>query len=119
MESLKIEYVKLWMEQSRLFWSRLQSVTALHTGVLAGWYIIKKDNNEWLWLAPFLLALGILLSAFILVIMCRDGQYMNAMRDKAGVDIFPHPNCRCPVGRVCGITMVLLLMAVEAVLMCF
>jgi len=36
--SEKLEYVKLWMQQSQLFWSRLQTATALHTGILVGWY---------------------------------------------------------------------------------
>ncbi|MDO8609357.1 MAG: hypothetical protein Q7R95_02325 [bacterium] len=113
---LKIEYVNLWMQQSQLFWSRLQTATALHTGILVVWFYLSKDE-DWSWLSPFLLGLGIVLSSLILIIMWRDGKYMDAMKDKAGKEVFPHPKCKCPIGRFCAAIMLVILMVVEVCLL--
>jgi len=116
MDTSKIEYVKLWMEQSRLYWSRLQTATALHTGVLVGWYYLQRDKDSPA-LALFLLCAGILLSILILVIMWRDTRYMDAMRKKAGEDVFPYPKCRLPIGGCCGALIIIFIMLAELCLL--
>ncbi len=117
MDTSKIEYVKLWMEQGKLYWSRLQTATALHTGVLVGWYFLQKDM-PCSKLAPSLLVLGIWLSSLILLIMLGDARYWYALRDKAGEDVFPYPKCtRWPIGGVCGALIIFSLMVAEICLL--
>lgn len=111
-EQKELEYVKLWMQQSQLFWSRLQSAALLHTGILAGWYTIKNNHPR---LGIGLLALGFAISFFLLFIMRRDGQYMDSIRNRAP-NAFPWTGADAPNGRLCGMIIVGLLMLCELTL---
>lgn len=122
----KIEYVKLWMQQSQLFWSRLQTTSVLHSGVLIGWYKLETDDKSDL--KSMILLLGIWLSIFLIAIMYRDSQYMEAMKAKAKgfsmtnpnelkEDAFPHLNKNSLSGRACGYFIVATFPVVEIFLL--
>lgn len=107
----QIEYLKLWNEQSKLFWSRLQTATVLHSGVLAGWYKLRQDNSS---LQFFLLLIGSIVTMAILIIMYRDDQYMDKLRDLAG-EYFPKVDST-KLGRRCGYFIVGSIAFVELVI---
>ena len=111
---LEIEYLKLWMEQSKLFWSRLQSAAVLHTAVLAGWYTLGPTHPR---LRCALLFLGLILSVFLLAIMVRDARYLDSLRGKVGALHFPYTGSDNPKGRDCGYIIVGILMVAEVALM--
>jgi hypothetical protein len=107
----RLEYVKLWMQQSQLFWSRLQTVAALHTGVLLGWY---KSRSEVL-LKMGILTVGMILSVLVFIVMLRDGFYMDRfakLANASGEDLCPKIGGRW-IGRVCGLLFVGILMFAE------
>lgn len=104
-----MEYLNLWMQQSQLFWSRLQTATALHTAVLTGWYFIKPEEKI---LKISLLGIGIVISGLILRIMIRDSQYMEAMKEKSKDDLHWPPQS-CFGGRRCGYLLVIVFIIIE------
>jgi len=86
------EAIKLWQEESKLMWSRIQTVSVLEAGVLTGWYKLCETNQSLL--AKALLIVGSLLMFIIGILMHRDAQYMKACEDAAG-DNFPKPQKPC------------------------
>jgi len=112
--AVKIEYVKIWMQQSQLFWSRLQTISALQTGILVGWYKLANDPC----LRIGILLMGIILSALILFIMRRDTKYMKKMEELAKNE-FPTANdCKdAPTGRQCGYAIVAVLILADLILL--
>ena len=109
----QIEYARLWMQQSQLFWSRLQTAALLHSGVLVGWYKLRDAEPI---LNRGLLALGIFLSVFVVAIMVRDSQYMDKMKKLAG-NTFPKTGKGAHYGRVCGFIIVLTFPVLELLLL--
>ncbi len=105
------DYVEHWMRQSELFWSRLQSATVLHSGVLIGWYQIKSKE---VFLRAGILFFGIIISGFLIAIMARDADYMKRFRDICGI-YFPH--CEKGNGRACAYWIIGILMGIELVLL--
>ena len=108
----KIEYAKLWMTQSQLFWSRLQTAALLHSAVLAGWYGAKDHPR----MRMALLGLGIILSCLLMMLMGRDAHYMEEMRKRAD-ETFPDPEKHHIPGRKCGFAIVIILTLAEVVLL--
>jgi small-conductance mechanosensitive channel len=68
-EHKELEYVKLWMEQSKLFWSRLQIAITIHSGGLVGWYYLHEKN---IWMGSMWLLIVVTLSYCLREIMHRD-----------------------------------------------
>lgn len=82
-------YVDLWERRIQLFWSRLQTATAIQTGVMIAWYfLIQERKFEHSVASLALIVFGIILHWKILVIMQKDSEYIDAMTKKAG-DCFP------------------------------
>jgi hypothetical protein len=108
----EIEYARMWMQQSQLFWSRLQTAAILHSGVLAAWYKLPEDSV----LKTGVLCLGIFLSVFIIAIMVRDSQYMKEMRRRAGKS-FPDTGKDAPHGRTCGYIIVSVFPIIELLIL--
>jgi hypothetical protein len=113
MDTSKIEYVKLWMQQSQLFWSRLQTAALLHSGVLVGWHSLPSTECV---MKRGMLFLGIFLSVFLIAIMVRDGQYMEKLKALAGTD-FPETGKAAPKGRMCGYIIVTTFPVIELFLL--
>jgi hypothetical protein len=60
--------------------------------------------------------MGVAISGLLIAIMVRDGQYMDAMRDKATSDHFPATGKDAPSGRMCGYFIVAIPMLAEMTL---
>ena len=75
------EAFQLWLEQNRLMWSRVQTVTATEAGVLTGAFAIWK--NGYLGLASLLLFVGGCVVVGVSLLMARDAQYMAACQATA------------------------------------
>ena len=103
----QIEYLKLWMEQSKLYWSRLQTSAAIETGILLAWWQIK-DAKEHAWLNIPLLILGSVLHCCILAILERDGAYVDVLREYSN-RAFPVTKRAEGCGRTCAQMMIWIL----------
>lgn len=77
--SQQMQYVTLWAQQSQLFWSRQQTLSLIHTGLIGAWYLARDE-----WYHVFAPVFGVILSIPLAVIMYRDTQYMSALEVKAG-----------------------------------
>jgi hypothetical protein len=66
--------VQIWIHQSNLLWSRLQTITAIQVGAFTGWYFLREKN---LCMANGLLGLAILLIICVGFLMYRDTRYMD------------------------------------------
>ena len=75
----KHEYGKLYYEQNKLLWSRLQTAYLLEAVTLAGYYALIRDDK------PSLAAGLILLTSIMLILLTaitqRDGLYLRQMRE--------------------------------------
>lgn len=99
-EHKELEYVKLWMEQSKLFWSRLQSLAAIQTGsYVAWWTVLDSEKNQGI--SFFIPILGVSLTGLIMAIMDRDAAYMETLKNDAR-ESFPHTRRESGTGRLCG-----------------
>lgn len=82
-DKIKAEYSKVWVEQSKLLWGRLQTAYFLHVGVFGGWFGLHANGYK-----PFIqvvtLSLGPILSIFICLIIWRDGAFMDKIKACAG-----------------------------------
>ena len=99
-----------WSKQSEMLWSRLQTVSAIEAGTIAAIYQLWKDDQK-----VFLVVTLIFASCLIFLIsllMVRDGAYLEAFRDKAGIDR-PKGFLR---GRVIGYVMMFSLIVVNLLL---
>ena len=104
------DYVEHWMRQSELFWSRLQSATVLHSGVLIAWYQIHPSDKL---LRLGVLLVGIIISLFLIGIMRRDAVYLDKIKDICG---FCFPDCGKGLARLYAYLIVWTLIAVEIIL---
>lgn len=104
----KIEYEKLWMEQSKLFWSRLQTAALIQTAVFAAWYQLE-DNI----LRNGVLILGGILLILVALIMWRDGSVSNIYKERIGI------KNHFPWGRLFGFMMIISLIFSNLVLLLF
>ncbi len=84
------EYLKLWSEQSKLFWSRLQTLTAFNVAVFAGWWSAKEIKN----IAIGILVMGLIFNLSILVTILRDADYMEKLK-KCSWSVFPDCPPKC------------------------
>ena len=69
--------VQIWIHQSNLLWSRLQTISAIQVGAFTGWYFLRGKD---LWLANSLLILTILLLILFVPIFYRDIYYLKKFR---------------------------------------
>ena len=115
-EQKEIEYVKLWMEQSKLYWSRFQTIAAIQTGIYLSWWTVFSSSqiNNRGFCFPISI-LGILLTAFVIAIMDRDAAYMDTMKDRAG-DRFPETLKEAGTGRFCAKFLAWILIASNVIL---
>lgn len=67
--------VQLWIHQSGLLWSRLQTISAIQVGALAGWWFLRDKE---LWLSNGLLVAAVALIGLVWGLMERDIKYMDA-----------------------------------------
>ncbi|MFA5197848.1 MAG: hypothetical protein WC437_05525 [Patescibacteria group bacterium] len=75
-----IEYAKLWLEQSKLMWGRIQIAYLLHAGVFAAWYATRHEAN----ILSNLIAWGsAAFSILLLFVMFRDGDFLERIRTTA------------------------------------
>ena len=100
-EQKELEYVKLWMEQSKLFWSRFQTIAVIQTGVYVAWWNVLEVKDKYRGLCFFICVLGILLTVFALFIMKRDAAYMDSLAERAETR-FPKTEKYKGVGRTCA-----------------
>ena len=85
---------KYWFAQSQLLWSRLKTASVIEAAALTASYKLWSDEHP-------IAALGLLLVAIILLIlvgllMHRDGQYMDDLRERtkpkdSSESDFPNP----------------------------
>ena len=64
----------LWIHQSNLLWSRLQTISAIQVGAFTGWYFLREKN---ICMANGLLGLAIILIICVGFLMYRDARYMD------------------------------------------
>lgn len=99
---IELEYVKLWMEQSKLFWSRLQTAAAIQTGTFVGFYKISTSDKVGIHFLNYpLLTLAIGLLVLIIRIMMKDAEYSDALARSSGFS-FPAPENRNRAGKYSG-----------------
>lgn len=109
--------VKAWLEKSAQIWSRIQTVSVIEAGGLAGaWYSLHEVQNPKLALAIILLA-GFLL-VVVSLLMHRDAQYLSAF-EKAAQD-FPKvdPPLLGISGRWIGVALPLILAGGNFLIFC-
>jgi hypothetical protein len=88
-ERLQVEKMKheqqvaLWIYQNNLLWSRLQTASIIEGGVLAGAYQIHDSHKYW---ASVLLVVGALLLFGVLLIINRDIQHADIIRESKDAD---------------------------------
>ena len=112
-EKIAVEFAKVWAEQSKMLWSRLQTVTAIQTGVFAAWYFMRDKN---FFLAPATVCLGMFLTTMILLIMQRDTVYLDFYRNEF-VRQPPKPIGEDYSGRSLGFFMIKVLLVANALLL--
>ena len=115
--------VKGWHEESRLFWSRIQTASAIEVAVLAGWYHIWFSYHRFLskeLLGLLLLLVGTILLVFICLLMRQDSKAMDKYNGGAeGAIAEPTAIFCCIKGRHLGYFMVILLIACNALLIAY
>ena len=77
-DDLKHEYAKLFYEQNKLLWSRLQTAYLVEAGTLTAFYVLLKDRQPEIALGTCIL--GSVLLFVLLLILVRDVQFHTAMR---------------------------------------
>lgn len=110
--------IKLWLEHSKLMWSRLQTIAVLEGGIIAGWYKIYEINN--FNLGYPVLIIGSMLLLIIGLLIHRDSQYMHTFEEAAG-DAFsnrPKPLLGLP-GRILALVIVGILLLSNISLICY
>ncbi len=70
------DYLALWIHQSKLMWSRLQTLTVVNFAVFGAWW--KFEIKEILWF-------GALFNVLILFAIIRDSNYMSYLIDELKV----------------------------------
>jgi len=81
---LKKEIIlQLWMHQSNLFWSRIQTAIAIQGAIIGAWYLLFKDNGPLKPLSHFVLLGGVSLSIGLILIMSRDKEYLDKFSTSA------------------------------------
>ena len=81
--------ITLWINQSNLLWSRLQTASAIEAGSLAAAYNILPSHK--CWSVALLIAASLLLFG-VLLLMMRDVQYLDAIRKYTAADVvIPKP----------------------------
>ena len=85
----KEDAVALWKFQSQLMWSRTQTAAIIEAGTLAGWYKLFEEKH--LLIAQFLLGFGAIIIIGILILMKRDSQFLDRIRDENEQEI-PRPS---------------------------
>lgn len=76
----RMEYAKLWMEQSKLMWSRLQFIHLVHVAVLGSWFYLWLETCP-VFFQVSILFIGLYVSQYIDIILQRDAAYMDKLRD--------------------------------------
>lgn len=113
-KSVEMEYVKLWMQQSTLFWGRLQTAALIQTGMLAAWYQLSSQD-KFRDLQFGILVVGGVLSVVLQIILVRDAQFMKRMASLAG-SAFPAVKS-CPgLGQACGFGLIWALIVTDVML---
>ena len=79
--------VSLWIHQSNLLWSRLQTISAIQVGTFAGWYFLREKEPC---LSNSLLILTTILLVLFVPIFYRDIYYLKrfsieAEKNKTGI----------------------------------
>lgn len=78
------------MDQSKLFWSRLQTLSVLNGAIFAGWWTTKEYEI----ISVGIIFLGFALNLSLGMIMKRDATYMEKLKSCAG-DMFPECPPKC------------------------
>lgn len=65
----------LWINQSNLFWSRLQTVSAIEAGTLAAVYTLWNDKHKIILILISILAIWLL--CLVGLLMTRDEKYLK------------------------------------------
>jgi hypothetical protein len=109
----KLEYAKMWMEQSKVMWSRLQFIHLMHVGVWAGWFTLVYNRFP-PYASETVLALGPIFSIFFAIIISRDGKYMDELRTLSDGAV-PQIKTLCfiPNGRRCAYLILIVLSILE------
>ncbi len=101
--------VQLWIHQSGLLWSRLQTVSAIQVGAFTGWYFLRGIEVG---LSTLLMALALLLTLFMSGIVCRDIAYLDAFGSSIKAQV---PKGRIS-GRGCAYALLVLLLLSNLIL---
>jgi hypothetical protein len=83
--------VKFWLEQSKLMWGRVQTISAVEAGALSAWYVLYDDKHPLL--ATGILVLDTLMLGFLALLMRRDAAYMSACEEQCP-NLFPAPSAK-------------------------
>ncbi len=75
--------VKLYVEQNKLLWGRLQIAYLIEASALAGFYVVRSDHESRL--AFSLLALSAILLLLLALLIYRDTQHLEKFGTDAGV----------------------------------
>lgn len=74
------EFLRAWLQQSALFWSRLQTLTVISAATFASWFALFCRGHHLLARATLFLALIVV---FIIgAVMLRDRQFMEFFKSK-------------------------------------
>ena len=103
-------FSRLWSNQVNLFWSRIQTASAIEAGTLGGAYSLWKSQHPIFVL--LLLVLAIWLLVLVWLMMTRDIDYQDAFRKLAKIDLVPG----LPKGRWVGYISVWTLIIVNGFL---
>lgn len=83
----KGELLRVWEKHSDLMWGRLQTVSLIEGGALAGWYQLSKEGDQHLGGAVLLLSLILLLGVSLLA--KRDSDYIGGL-EKQNIPLNKH-----------------------------
>src|SRR5262249_51916988 len=71
-----------WIHQNNLLWGRLQTITAIQGGVIAGWFALIFGENPHPTLGMALAALGVWLSWRVEQLIECDIKWRNSIRQR-------------------------------------
>jgi len=108
-DSRDTNHIQLWIHQSNLLWSRLQTVSAIQVGAFTGWYFLKENDPC---LAFLLVGLAFFLTLLVVGIVNRDVAYLDAF----GESIRRQVPKSWISGRGCAYGVLLLLLTSDIIL---
>jgi hypothetical protein len=83
------QIVDLWISQNSLMWSRLKTLYIIQSALMGSWFFLC--NTQHFVSSFFLLFFGTIIIGFLLAIIKRDKEYLNAYGRRLCISIPPPP----------------------------